>query len=133
MTNENMKERNVAHCKSIADQLDAIARGVAYINPEDHGDIVEYSDEEEPPEDWEQASMWDFFEDSVYAERFLVSGGTHEYEGVQLMVACGGPNIWVDTITNSVNLYWWGDEASYPLTVDAANAVDDFGCELWFA
>ena len=31
------------------------------------------------------------------------------YKGARLMVAGGGPNIWVNLQTNIVQGYWWGD------------------------
>ena len=35
--------------------------------------------------------------------------------GARVLVAFGGPNIWIDTTTQKVEGYWWGDyaEASY--------------------
>jgi hypothetical protein len=38
-----------------------------------------------------------------------------EFIGARVLVAFGGPNIWIDTTTQKVEGYWWGDyaEASY--------------------
>ena len=33
-----------------------------------------------------------------------------DYVGSQLLVAFGGPNIWIDTQHQQVKGYWWGDE-----------------------
>ena len=33
-----------------------------------------------------------------------------DYVGSQLLVAFGGPNIWIDTQYKTVNGYWWGDD-----------------------
>ena len=39
------------------------------------------------------------------------------------MVACGGPNIYVDTGSKAVELYWWTDRASYSLLSETAEAI----------
>ena len=38
-----------------------------------------------------------------------------EFIGARVLVAFGGPNIWIDTVTQKVEGYWWGDyaEASF--------------------
>ena len=33
-----------------------------------------------------------------------------DYVGSQLLVAFGGPNIWIDTQYKTVSGYWWGDD-----------------------
>ncbi len=33
----------------------------------------------------------------------------HKYKAARLMVAGGGPNIWVNLQTGTVDGYWWGD------------------------
>ena len=33
-----------------------------------------------------------------------------DYVGSQLLVAFGGPNIWIDTQHQQVKGYWWGDD-----------------------
>jgi len=33
-----------------------------------------------------------------------------DYVGSQLLVAFGGPNIWIDTQYKQVKGYWWGDK-----------------------
>ena len=57
----------------------------------------------------EDASKW--MED-VYDIRYLV-GGDKKYMGAQLMVAGGGPNIWVNTHRSHVEGSWWGDKCEY--------------------
>ena len=47
------------------------------------------------------------------------------------MVACGGPNIYIDTADQKVKLYWRGDYADYMIDQDAANAVDQWAEEYW--
>lgn len=44
--------------------------------------------------------------------------------GVRVMVACGGPNIWVDTFEKTVHGYWGGDEAIAYLTDDCCEKIE---------
>lgn len=45
--------------------------------------------------------------------------------GVRIMVAYGGPNIWVDTVEGYVHGYW-GGEAKYPLSYKVCDAINDY-------
>lgn len=45
--------------------------------------------------------------------------------GVRVMVACGGPNIWVDTYDRCVHGYWGASDEKYPLTKETCDAIDD--------
>ena len=125
---DNQTEKNREKCKCIAECLDIIADGRAYKAP-DTGEIVYLDEGEEAPEDYEQADMLDYFGD-VYDVRYIV-GQDRELRGLQLLVAFGGPNIWVDTMSESVALFWWGDNASYPLGSEAIREIESMGEELW--
>lgn len=133
MTELREKERKAV--KRIAEELDAIADGTAFLDP-DTGEICYLDDDECEeldgciPDDAEVATVYDYL-DEVYSSRYIIDGSTREYEAVELMVACGGPNIWVSTKTKSVELYWGGDRASYPLSACAVQAVDAMWQELW--
>lgn len=125
MTQTQTDERNREMCKHIADQLELIADGCLYVD--DDGEEHDATDLDEVPEDWEQVTMCDYFAD-VYNVRCVLDGNM-EYVAVRLMVACGGPNIWVDTEVGRVELYWCGDHASYPLTGSAVSEIDAFASE----
>lgn len=45
--------------------------------------------------------------------------------GVRAMVACGGPNIWIDTLEKTVHGYWGGDEAIAYLTDDCCEKIEN--------
>lgn len=45
--------------------------------------------------------------------------------GVRIMVAYGGPNIWVDTVKGYVHGYW-GGEVKYPLSYKVCDAINDY-------
>ena len=38
----------------------------------------------------------------------------HKYKAARLLVAGGGPNIWVNLQTGTVDGYWWGDTCKVP-------------------
>ena len=40
----------------------------------------------------------------------------HSYKAARLMVAGGGPSIWVNLQTSTVDGYWWGDTCKVPFT-----------------
>ena len=66
----------------------------------------------------EGASEW--MED-VYDIRYLVDR-EKKYLGCELMVAGGGPTIWVNTWTREVEGYWGGDKVVEPF-------IDNIGLE----
>ena len=37
----------------------------------------------------------------------------HKYKAARLMVAGGGPTIWVNLQTSTVDGYWWGDHCTH--------------------
>ena len=43
-----------------------------------------------------------------------ITSQDHSYKAARLLVAGGGPNIWVNTQTRTVDGYWWGDTCKYP-------------------
>ena len=124
---EDMRRRCERQCKSIAETLELIADGCLYVDED--GEEHDVTDLEDIPEDWEQVTMSDYFED-YYNLRYVVDE-SGEYFAVKVMVACGGPNIWVSTESQSVDLFWWGDEASWPLSSDAVAEIDALFGEMW--
>jgi hypothetical protein len=59
-------------------------------------------------------SAFDYLQDALDIEYIVSSKG--EYLGARVLVAFGGPNIWVNTRTNTVEGQWWGDSASASFT-----------------
>lgn len=73
--------------------------------------------------------MFDYLADN-YGVTYRV-GSDMEVSGVEIMVAGGGPNIYIDTNTEAVELYWWGTRASADLSEEAVRQInawaqDDF-------
>ena len=86
-----------------------------------------YPDEDELNEDDEPYTAMDYVCEALDLEYYIGSDG--KYRGARLLVAFGGPNIWVDTKTNRVEGYWWGD--SYACTFDDTMGLDEACRELW--
>lgn len=140
-TKEEANSENRNTCKQIAKKLDRYVNGEIYRCPEcgytcsveeenENGDTVYKCScgcvsEYEP----EQLGVYDWAEDVLDIE--YRCGSSKEFRSVKIMVAFGGPNIYVDTATKSVELYWWNERASYPISYDAATALDEWAEEYW--
>lgn len=146
---ERTDRENREHCKRIADELELYASGGAYKCPHccevhnmDEYEETEHENEdgytcytcphcgeEIEEDDLEAVSLYDFFEDCLDIEYRCDS--KREYRSVCIMIACGGPNIYIDTEEKAVLLYWWSDRARYYLSGDTAEAVDEWAREYW--
>lgn len=137
-----MKDDNFEHCKGIRDELERYYNGDVYKCPicgelgEMHeeenadGDIVYVMEcgcrtEDEP----EQLSLYDYLSD-VYDIVYYV-GSNKDVRGVRLMVACGGPNIFIDTFDREIQLYWWNESAKCSLDYDIANEITSLFEEIY--
>lgn len=128
---------NIKYCKNIALDLEAYYKGYVYRCPE-CGEVIGWDDAQYNEEDatytcqqcentfdesdLEALSLWDYFDDVLDIEYRI--GSDKQLRSVQIMVTCGGPNIYIDTASKCVELYWWGDRASYPIDTDVCNEID---------
>ena len=71
------------------------------------------------------ASRW--MED-VYDIRYIVDS-EKKYLGAMLMVAGGGPTIWVNTWTKEVEGYWGGDRVTWAFRDEIG--LDDYNEEMY--
>jgi len=55
----------------------------------------------------ETQTAFDYLQDVLDIEYIVNS--KKEYLGARVLVAFGGPNIWINTRTKQVEGYWWGD------------------------
>ncbi len=60
-------------------------------------------------------SAFDYLQDALDIE-YIVASDRKTLLGARVLVAFGGPNIWVNTRTNTVEGHWWGDSASATFT-----------------
>ena len=76
----------------------------------------------------------EYYFDDTYGTDYVFRSGVG-LVGVRIMVACGGPNIYVDSYREEVVGYWGGDEVHYPIRRDVADRITDAfediaSCEL---
>lgn len=133
---------NTDHVKSIAETIEQIHDGELYYCPHCgdmiHWDKINHNEEEDTdycPECGEevyQATMSDYFNDgSVYDIEYRVGSKHDDIKSVSVMVAFGGPNIYIDTGDKKVKLYWWGDYAECDISTGCADEITDFFNDIW--
>lgn len=132
---------NREHCRQIAKDVEDYANGNVYRCP-DCGEIItlpdDVGDKYRCPDcetvhdvnDLEQQSLYDYFTDMLDIEYRIGSDRT-TLKSVEICVAWGGPNIYIDTASRQVELYWWGNRASYPIDSDVCNEIDAWAEELY--
>jgi len=72
------------------------------------GDIPETCPDCEGNEVGEMSAI-DYLSDALDIEYTVSSSG--DFLGARVLVAFGGPNIWIDTRQSRVEGYWWGSKA----------------------
>lgn len=118
MNDIQAKNRLQSHVDQIAENLTI---GMTYKDAEmDH--------EENGAEPDDLISGFDYLQDALDIQ--YIVNGNGEYIAARILVAFGGPNIWINTQTKTVEGYWWGDSAFASYYDDAMN-VDEACRELW--
>ena len=74
-------------------------------------------------------SGFDYLSDILDIEYYL-SSDRETCLGARILVAFGGPNIWIDTRKGLVEGYWWGDSCVMAYHHDEMG-IDDTVIELW--
>lgn len=119
-----------AHCESIAQDLANGLPAEECHNCEHHV-FIKNDDGEEVCESCEairgQMSGWDYIKDALDIE--YVVDGQGEYLGARVLVAFGGPNIWINTRQGVIEGAWW-DESCTVSFHDGID-LDDAASELW--
>lgn len=85
-------------------------------------EIKDYGFYEQVDEETDEEGTW-YFEDTYNIDYIWRLG--YGLMGVRVMVACGGPNIWVDTFEKAVHGYWGRDEAIAYLTTDCCERIEN--------
>lgn len=129
---------NTAECISIANELDALASGSMIRCPE-CGEIISLPYEEgegveldcgckvdiDDIDDLDEIGVCDYFEDNIYDIEYTI-GGDLDYVGARIMIAFGGPNIFVNTNNKRVELYWGFGRAEAALSDRAVEVIDAY-------
>ena len=74
--------------------------------------------------DIEIADIGDYFDD-FYDIDYVIGSDKH-YKACRVLVAYGGPDIYVDTWLQQVLLSWWGKHAEAYIPDDLCEQIDDF-------
>ena len=74
--------------------------------------------------DLEIATIGDYFDD-FYDIDYVIGSDKH-YKACRVLVAFGGPNIYIDTWEKEVQLFWWSDTAIADIPDELCAAIDDF-------
>ena len=77
-----------------------------------------------PQDELEVATIDDYFDD-FYDVDYVV-GSDKKYKACRVLVAFGGPNIYIDTWEKQVQLFWWSDTATADIPEDLCMAIDEF-------
>lgn len=120
MNNESITDNGLRdHVRSIArDITDGIE-----LTADEHQHILDETGQE--PGDQMYAS--DYLADALDIQ-YIVSSD-RQYLGARVLVAFGGPNIWINTQTGTIEGYWWADSAFASFTDNMG--LDDFLSEMW--
>ena len=142
-----LKPEHDEYCKKIVNQLEAVVNGVMiecphcgnYTGKRNYYDsdyetcVCEHCGETiEDAADADEISVYDYLADRIFDMACTVS---LEYNGLTLrgckvMIACGGPNVYLNTNSGDVELFWWNEQGRYPMSGDVVEAVDEFAREM---
>lgn len=85
-------------------------------------DTDDYSGEPEP------LTAYDYLADVL---NIIYSvDGDRSYRGARILIGYGGPNVWIDTNTNALEVYW-GETATRYLPSQFIDHLDEALEELW--
>ena len=77
-----------------------------------------------PQDELEVATIGDYFDD-FYDVDYIVDSNK-KYKACRVLVAFGGPNIYIDTWKKEVQLFWWSDTAIADIPDELCAAIDEF-------
>jgi len=96
---ETCEEQLRRMCKRIADDISEKA-------------ITRYNGYETEHDEDDEGTLATRFMDHVYDIEWITHQD-HSYKAARLLVAGGGPNIWVNLLTNTVDGYWGTDKVQW--------------------
>lgn len=111
--------------------------GVAFISDGDRfftedGNPITVDGEEIATEDDFDAlnpTLWDYLGD-VYDIDWICDSNK-EYKACRLMIACGGPNVYINTWDKCVELHWWNENGKAWIPSEVCEQIDDQMREWW--
>ena len=77
----------------------------------------------------EIATIGDYFSD-FYDVDYIINR-EKKYKACRVLVAFGGPNIYIDTWRQEVQLEWWSDTATADIPEELCEQIDEFFKEIY--
>ena len=74
-------------------------------------------------------NAYDYFDDGSILDIEWIINNDKTYKAARVLVAFGGPNIWINTQTNTVDGYWYTDNYKAPFIDNMG--LDDYLEELY--
>lgn len=145
------KQEHNDTCKSIVDDIIKYANGLMVKCPDcgevfkimtgydydfeekstnEHVTCTECGRDDNGENDWEALGIYDYFEDAFDID-YLISSDKETLKGVRVLVAFGGPNIYVDTITGTVHLEWWDEHGEAWIPSEYCEQINEAFEELY--
>ena len=127
------KAEHDKYCENIAKNLEGIYNGTSFQCPCCCGLSYTNPNFDKCPvcgEELVQSSIYDYFADALDFD-YIIGSDRKTLKGVRILVAFGGPNVYVDTIENEVQLRWWNEEGNADLPQYVSDAINDCFEELW--
>lgn len=142
------KNENFEICKRISEELDKYTDGGHYKCPHCHKLITlekqhdgsrgllayncpECGEEFEAFDEGDPVTIYDYFEENeIFDVKYIIDENL-DFCGARVMIAFGGPNIYIDTERGSIMLRWWNESAEYSLPSSTAEAVEDYFREMY--
>ena len=142
------KNENMEMVQNIVDDLEMYASGDYFLH---HGELfpIDYDDfntiegcsyneevyilpdgEEILEGDIEPASLFDYFNDFLGVD-YVVDSEKH-YKGARIMITCGGPNIYIDSYSGEVQLYWWSERATAVIPANICEEINNVFQEFYY-
>ena len=90
--------------------------------------ITRYNGYETKHDEDDEGTLASRFMDDTYDIRYLV-GSNKRFLGAEILVAGGGPTIWVDTFDKLVKGYWGSDRVNEPFIDNIG--LDDYLEEMY--
>jgi hypothetical protein len=80
-------------------------------------------------ENGDEIDGFDYLQDALDIQ-YIVSGD-REYRGARVLVAFGGPNAWLNTLTGQLEVSWWSAPEYRELPAAFTRALNDALEDLW--
>ena len=133
---EKSERENRDICRRYAEELEQYADGMAHrcthcgtvnIIPEDAPKYCcEYCRAQIERDEWEQLTLYDYLTECFDIEYRI--GGDKEYRSAEICMAWGGPNIYIDTARDAINLFWGGERETFYISGELSDQID-YICE----